>query len=111
MNTIKDCVIENDVDDNGNPTGGGVEGVGLFIGWQDGPLGRGENRKEPNGTFVETVISACIQRLEFYQSASDRKFSCRENALAITKLEEALHWLEHRTNARETRGVEGTHNQ
>lgn len=96
----------NNVDDNGNPAGGVVEGVGLSIVWQNGPLGRGEDRKEPNGAFVETVIAAAKQRIEFYQAS---KFNCRENALAITKLEEALHWLNHRTAAREARAVEGTH--
>lgn len=96
----------NNVDDVGNPTGGTVEGVGLHIAWQDGPLGRGEERLAPNGAFVETVILAALQRIEFYQNS---KFRCRENAIAITKLEEALHWLNARTNRREKSGVEGTH--
>ncbi len=39
----------------------------------------------------------------------DTKFKCRENAIAITKLEEALQWLQWRTAAREARGIEGTH--
>jgi len=34
-------------------------------------------------------------------------FPCRENALTITKIEEALHWQDHRTKDREKRGVEG----
>ena len=105
MNAIKDCFINND-DKHGNPAGGCVEGVGLKIHWQDGPLGRGEDRKEPNGAFVETVISAVIQRIQFYQ---DSKFSSRENAIAITKLEEANLRLNKRTVDRENRGVEGTH--
>jgi hypothetical protein len=96
---------ENGIQD-GNPTGGTVRGVGLSIDWQDGPLGRGAERKEPNGAFVETVIDAARQRIEFYQQG---KFKCRENALAITKLEEALHWLHARTEKREVAGVEGTH--
>ena len=93
-------------DDDGNPTGGFATCKGLSITWQDGPLGRGPNRAEPNGAFVETVIVAAIDRLLYYQ---DTQFSCRENALALTKLQEALHWLESRTRAREERGVEGTH--
>jgi hypothetical protein len=76
--------------------------------WQDGPLGRGDERREPSGAFVEDVIRAALGGLEFYQST---EFRCRENALAITKLEEALHWCQHRTAARESRGVEGTHAQ
>lgn len=99
----------NNLDTNGNPTGGHVSGPGIAVTWQSGPLGRGQERKEPNGAFVEGVIAAALQRLEFYQTASGGKFKCRENALAITKLEEALHWLDHRTKAREARQVEGTH--
>ena len=78
----------------------------MTIAWQNGPLSVDGERKEPNGCFVETVISAAVGRLEYYQGS---KFACRENALAITKLQEALHWLEHRTKSREARGVEGTH--
>ena len=37
------------------------------------------------------------------------KFACRENAIALTKLEEAQLWLFSRTLARMQRGVEGTH--
>lgn len=95
-----------DVDGDGNPAGGQTHGIGIEIVWQNGPLGRGPERKEPNGAFVEGVIQAALHRLEFYQSG---KFKCRENALAITKLEEALHWCQHRTMSREGREVEGTH--
>jgi len=93
-------------DPAGNPAGGYVQGIGLDINWQKGPLGRGPERAEPNGAFVETVIAAAIQRIEYYNAG---KFRCRENSLAITHLEEALHWLNHRTAAREARQVEGTH--
>ena len=96
----------NFVDDDGNPAGGFVNGVGLTISWQNGPLGRGDDRKPPNGAFVETVIAAVIQRIEFY---NEGQFRCRENSLAITHLEEAFHWLNARTLRREERGVEGTH--
>lgn len=108
MNLIQKCDIANTLDADNNPTGGHVRGIGLDISWQDGPLGRGEDRKGPNGAFVETVLSACKQRLEFY---NEGKFRCRENSLAITKIEEALHWLEHRTRERENREVEGTHKE
>ena len=97
---------ENDAE--GNPGGGTTTGVGISITWQKGPLGRPEDgtRREPNGAFVEGVIAAAIDRLEYYQSS---KFKCRENALAVTKLEEALHWCQHRTMKREAQKVEGTH--
>lgn len=97
---------ENYTDSDGNPTGGMVSGVGLSIEWQNGPLGRGEDRMKPNGAFVEGVIEAALVRLQYYQ---DSKFKCRENAIAVTKLEEALHWLNSRTESREAREVEGTH--
>lgn len=93
-------------DENGNPAGGTTHGTGIMINWQNGPLGRDGDRKEPNGAFVEGVIAAALDRLEYYQAS---KFKCRENALAITKLEEALHWCQHRTAKREERAVEGTH--
>lgn len=101
----------NDVDDFGNPTGGEVAGTGFGIAWQRGPLGRvgTEERVEPNGAFVEDVIDAALQRIQFYQSANDGKFRCRENSIAVTKLEEALLWLDSRTSRRTKQGVEGTH--
>jgi hypothetical protein len=46
-----------------------------------------------------------ICRLEYFQKG---QFACRDNAVAITKLEEALLWLRKRTIGRENRGVEGT---
>lgn len=57
------------------------------------------------GTTNEEVIRVLIDRMNFLQS----QFPCRENALAVTKLEEALHWLHHRTADRVSRGVEGQH--
>lgn len=94
---------------DGNPAGGWVNQLGIQISWQNGPLGRSPHRQEPNGAFVEDVIKAALQRLEWYQTASDKRFACRENELAITKLEEALRWLEDRTKRREAQGIEGTH--
>ena len=38
----------------------------------------------------------------------NKKFPCRENAVTITKLDEALMWQEKRTKDREARKVEGT---
>lgn len=98
-----------ELDANGNPAGGMTTGVGIAIQWQNGPLGRGADCQEPNGAFVEGVIQAAIAWLAFYQTANNKKFACRENALAITKLEEALMWLEERTRGREERAVEGTY--
>lgn len=90
------------------PAGGTVRGTGLSIDWQNGPLGRvgTDERIEPNGAFVETVLEAVKQRIEYYNAAG---FGCRENSLAITKIEEAIHWLNARTNRRVAQNVEGTH--
>lgn len=100
---------EQKVDENGNPTGGVARGFGIEINWQDGPLGNPPDLLKLNGAFVEGVLEAARQRLQFLQTASDGRFACRENSLAITKIEEALHWLDHRTMERNLRGVEGTH--
>ena len=59
-----------------------------------------------NGVCNEDLIVMAIRRLEGFQNS---EFKCRENACAITKLEEALLWLRKRTMGRENRGVEGTH--
>lgn len=93
-------------DESGNPAGGVSCGKGFCISWQNGPLGRGEERREPNGAFVETIIDAAKKRLEFYQSG---KFACDMNARAIENLELALAHLNCRTMDREERDVEGTH--
>lgn len=93
-------------DSDGNPAGGSADTVGIAIDWQDGPLGRGEDRKKPNGAFVETVIAIAIDRLEYYQRS---KFASRYNQAAIIDLKGALDELDFRTQEREARGVEGTH--
>jgi len=59
-----------------------------------------------NGCHNEDLIAIVLTRLEAFQTS---EFKCRENACAITKLEEALMWLRKRTVGREYRGVEGTH--
>jgi len=56
-----------------------------------------------NGCQVDTVIEAAKLIIE----GLNKKFPCRENAIVITKLDEALHWLEHRKKDRLNRGVEG----
>ena len=93
-------------DNDNNPTGGYSTGTGISIRWQDGPLGRGADRKEPDGAFVEGVIQAAIGRLEFYQAS---KFHCMYNSEAIRHLQLALSTLNDRTRTRESREVEGTH--
>lgn len=99
----------NATDDDGFPAGGWVYAKGTTINWQNGPLGRGEDRQEPNGAFVETVIEAARQRLEWYQTVSGGRFACEENQCAILLLDAAIGYLDQRTRKREERQVEGTH--
>lgn len=96
------------LDANGNPAGGCTFGNGFAISWQNGPLGRGDDRKEPNGAFVEDIIKSAIDRIEFYQ---DSKFACESNAETLRHLKRALASQESRTANREARGVEGTHEE
>jgi hypothetical protein len=93
-------------DAEGNPAGGVSTGRGFTISWQNGPLGRGETRREPNGAFVEDLIQAVIERIEFYEAS---RFACMANAEAIASLKEAAAVLDARTRDREQRAVEGTH--
>jgi hypothetical protein len=93
-------------DANGKPAGGSTFGNGFAISWQNGPLGRGETRRPPNGAFVEDVIDAARDRLAWYQSG---EFACDENQEALDHLNSALRVLDARTKDREARAVEGTH--
>lgn len=72
------------------------------ISFQDGPI----REVGTNGITPEVLLAILIDHLRGFQSS---QFSCRENAIALTKLEEATHWLHSRTRARVARGVEGTH--
>ncbi|KKK82601.1 hypothetical protein LCGC14_2801780 [marine sediment metagenome] len=107
---LQEFIANNNVDEDGLPAGGNVTSTGLSIEWQKGPLGEeGPDRKWPNGAFVETVIAAVLQRIEWYQVVGNDKFACEENANAIDYLRGALDVLDARTKDRQSRGVEGTH--
>ena len=71
------------------------------IKFQKGPI----KENGINGCHNEDLIAIVIDRLQSFQNS---EFSCRENAITITKLEEALLWLNKRTRDRQLRGVEGT---
>lgn len=58
-----------------------------------------------SGTTLEEMLRVSIERLQDLNS----RFSCRENSIAITKMQEALLWLNERTRNRVERGVEGKH--
>lgn len=71
------------------------------ISFQNGPI------KEcgVNGISAEALLAIVEDRLIGFQSG---QFACRENAVALTKLQECLMWLQSRTRSRINRGVEGT---
>ena len=72
------------------------------IHFQQGPI----KEAGVNGVCNEDLLLMVLLRLRMFNQG---KFSCRENSMAITKIEEAVMWLRKRTEAREFRGVEGTH--
>lgn len=70
--------------------------------FQNGPIAK----VGVNGITNEALLAIVVDRLQGFQRG---EFACRENAVAITKLEEAQMWLNKRTVERMQRGVEGTH--
>ncbi len=66
---------------------------------QNGPV----KEKGLNGCQVDTIIETAKVMLE----GLNKQFPCRENASAITKLDECLMWLDKRKKDREKRNVEG----
>lgn len=77
---------------------------GEFLGevkFQKGPI----KENGINGVSNEDLLAIVQTRLEYFQKG---EFACRENQIAITKIEEALLWLTKRTIERTLRGVEGT---
>ncbi len=58
-----------------------------------------------NGVTNEAVLDLLALRIRALQ----QRFPCRENALAITHIEEARMWLNERTRVRQEQGVEGKH--
>lgn len=70
--------------------------------FQNGPIAEAG----VNGVTQEALLAICIDRLRSFQAGP---YACRENALALTKMEEAQMWLLERTRRRMARGVEGTH--
>lgn len=59
-----------------------------------------------NGISQEALLAIVEDRLIGFQSG---QYACRENAIALTHLQEAMRWLGKRTMDRMKRGVEGTH--
>lgn len=75
--------------------------VHVTISFQNGPI----HEAGVNGISGEALMAIQIDRLRSFQAGP---YACRENALALTALEESLMWLQKRTRDRIARGVEGT---
>ncbi len=71
------------------------------IRFQDGPVAEAG----ANGISIEALLAVVEDRLLGFQSGN---YATRENAVALTKIQEAMMWLHKRTRDRMARGVEGT---
>lgn len=84
-----------------------VDGAKLFdvaeVQFQKGP--RLETGSTP-GVVESVLLAIVIDRMRSFNAGDYR---CRENALVMTKCEEALHWLKARADERARRGVLGTY--
>lgn len=74
----------------------------VHILFQNGPVGE----LGANGIHNEDLLAILIDRMRGFQSGP---YKSRENAIALTHLEDAMMWLQKRTRERVARGVEGTH--
>ncbi len=74
--------------------------VSVVLNFQNGGL----KEVGANGITDQALIAILLDRK---RSFNEGQFRCRENSMVITKLEEALHWEEHRSNERARRNVEG----
>ena len=72
---------------------------GYKVKFQNGAMELGRN-----GATTEEVLDVLIAHINYFQQG---KYACRENALVLTKLEEAKHWALHRKQLREAQGVKG----
>lgn len=76
-------------------------GRNCIISFQNGPIAE----HGVNGISNEALLAIVEDRLLGFQSGP---YACRENAVALTKIQEAMMWLQKRTLDRVRRGVEGT---
>jgi hypothetical protein len=67
--------------------------------FQNGPI----QEAGVNGISNEALLAIVEDRLKGFSSGP---FACRENAIALTHVQDAMHWLHHRTRERVARGVD-----
>ena len=78
---------------------------GVVVIFQEGP--RNEKGSHP-GLLDCDLLEIVRDRLRSFQEGD---YSCRENACALTHIEEALMWMNKRVEDRAERGVLGTYNK
>lgn len=86
----------------------------IVLNFQNGPI----PEAGVNGLTQEALLAIIADRLRGFQfqrnpdgtfdESKRGQYACKENACALTHVEEALHWLQSRTIKRMARGVEGT---
>jgi hypothetical protein len=72
---------------------------GFKLQFQSGAMELGRN-----GAITEEILDMLIEHIGGFQKGP---YSCRENAMVITKLEEAKHWVLHRKQLREAQNIKG----
>lgn len=77
--------------------------VAAYLTFQSQPISKPE---DVNGISNESLLAVVMDRLRCWQEGP---FKCRENAVALEKISEAMTVLHRRTRNRMDRGVEGTH--
>lgn len=119
VNELNDAITIHVLDEPGIGNASHVYGIGFVVGkpdnsdddretkaslisFQNGPIGE----VGINGISQEVLLAIVEDRLIGFQSGP---YSCRENSIALTKIQEAMLWLGKRTSDRMKRGVEGTH--
>jgi hypothetical protein len=78
-----------------------ADDVACSVHFQNGPIAEAG----VNGVSNEALLAIVEDRLLGFQSG---QYACWENAIALTKIQEAMMWLQKRTRDRVARGVEGT---
>jgi len=71
------------------------------IQFQQGPR---ESPASKPGCTEAVLLAILADRMRCFNAGP---YGCRENALVLTKVEEALHWTRHRADERAKRGVLG----
>lgn len=83
-------------------TGGQADWPCGYLQFQRGPFGA---EGSTPGTLTNAVLAALVDHLQGFQSGP---LASRENALVITKLQEAMFWARERADDRARRGVLGS---